>query len=275
MSWLALTVELEARASELLSDALLEQGAQSVCIEALGEDAQMQRICAIIGADAHPESVLRGAAAVCGLATPRFSVAQIEDDDWVRKSQSQFQALALRRLWIGPTWREPPEGCAACVRLDPGLAFGTGSHPSTRLMLRFLDEHVRGGESVLDYGCGSGILGIAAAKLGAARIDAVDIDPQALHTARANAALNGVALHADMPEALGRERYDVVMANILSQPLIVLAPALAARVAERGLLLLSGILDAQSGEVVEGYAGLIDLKVLARDDGWALVGGRR
>src|SRR5690348_6321859 len=134
MSWLALTVELEARASVLLSDALLEQGAQSVCIEALGEDAQMQRICAIIGADAHPESVLRGAAAVCGLATPRFSVAQIEDDDWVRKSQSQFQALALRRLWIGPTWREPPEGCAACVRLDPGLAFGTGSHPSTRLM---------------------------------------------------------------------------------------------------------------------------------------------
>ena len=275
MPWLAVTVELEALAAERLSDALLDLGAQSVAIEALHQDSPLQRVCALIGVDQAPDTLLAGAAAACGIEKPRFNVARVEDDDWVRKSQAQFQALALRRLWVGPTWCEPPREGRACVRLDPGLAFGTGSHPSTRLILRFLDEHVRGGESVLDYGCGSGILAIAAAKLGAARVEGVDIDPQALETARANAALNGVVLRAEMPEALDRERYDIVMANILSQPLIVLAPALAARVAPGGQLLLSGILDAQAEDVIEGYAGLLKLEVLAREDGWALVGGRR
>jgi ribosomal protein L11 methyltransferase len=275
MPWLALTVELEAAACERLSDALLELGAQSVAVEAPDQGSSSQRVTALVGLDEHPDALLGGAAAACGVAMPRYSIARVEDDDWVRKSQAQFQALSLRRLWIGPTWRQPPADCSACVSLDPGLAFGTGSHPSTRLVLRFIDEHVRGGESVLDYGCGSGILAIAAAKLGAMRVDAVDIDPQALDTARANADLNRVALRVEMPDALGRERYDIVMANILSQPLIVLAPALAARLAEGGCLLLSGILDAQALEVVEGYAGLVELKILAREEGWALVGGSR
>jgi ribosomal protein L11 methyltransferase len=275
MPWLALTVELGAPASERLSDALLELGAQSVAIDAPEQDSPSQRVCALIGLDEHPDALLAGAAAACGIAMPRYSIARVEDDDWVRKSQAQSPALSLARLWVGPTWRQPPPGCPACVRLDPGLAFGTGSHPSTRLLLRFLDKHVRGGESVLDYGCGSGILAIAAAKLGAMRVDAVDIDAQALDTARANAALNGVAVRVEMPEALGRERYDIVMANILSQPLIALAPALAARLADGGQLMLSGILDAQAQEVVDGYAGLAQLKILAREEGWALVGGTR
>jgi ribosomal protein L11 methyltransferase len=275
MPWLALTFELEAPASEQLSDALLDLGAHSVAIEGQDQDSRIQQICALIGLDQDPAALLGGAAAACGIAMPRYTAARVEDDDWVRKSQAQFQALSLGRLWIGPTWREPPPECSACVRLDPGLAFGTGSHPSTRLVLRFLDEHIRGGESVLDYGCGSGILAIAAARLGAMPVDAVDIDPQALETARANAALNGVALRVEMPEALRRERYDIVMANILSQPLIVLAPALSARAVDGGQLLLSGILDAQAQEVIDGYAGLMKLEVLAREEGWALVGGAR
>lgn len=271
MPWLALTVELDAPASERLSDALLESGAQSVAIEPSESGSGAQRVCALLAAHEHADALIGRAAAACGIPTPRYSVARVEDDDWVRKSQAQFQALELARLWVGPTWREPPTG-KACVRLDPGLAFGTGSHASTRLVLKYLDEHVAGGESVLDYGCGSGILAIAAAKLGAGRVDAVDIDPQALETSRANAALNNVAMRVEMPETLGRSRYDIVMANILSQPLIVLAPALAARVAQGGRLLLSGILASQADEVIAAYAGFLELKTLAREEGWALVG---
>ena len=275
MPWLALTVELDAPASERLSDALLESGAQSVAIESSESGSGSQRVCALLGVHEHADALIGRAAAACGIPTPRYSVARVEDDDWVRKSQAQFQALELARLWVGPTWCEPPSAGKACVRLDPGLAFGTGSHASTRLVLNYLDEHVTGGESILDYGCGSGILAIAAAKLGAGRVDAVDIDPQALETSRANAAMNGVAMRVEMPETLGRSRYDIVMANILSQPLIVLAPALAACLAQGGRLVLSGILASQADEVIAGYAGLLELKTLARDEGWALVGGAR
>ncbi|HEX2567397.1 MAG TPA: 50S ribosomal protein L11 methyltransferase [Burkholderiales bacterium] len=274
MPWLALTVELDAPASERLSDALLDCGAQSVSIDPVPSDPGRQSVCALVGAHEQPERFIARAAAACAMPAPRYSVHEIADDDWVRKSQQQFKALELQRLWIGPTWQAPPAG-KICVRLDPGLAFGTGSHASTRLVLQYLDQHLHAAGSVLDYGCGSGILAIAAAKLGATRVDAVDIDPQALETARANAMLNGIALRAAMPEDLGRIRYDIVMANILSQPLIVLAPALGARVADRGTLILSGILEPQAEEVIRAYAGLLELRVLARDEGWALVGGKR
>ncbi len=273
MSWLALTVELDAAACEALSDALLEHGAQSVSVEA-ASGMERRRLCALLAPQARPEAVLRQAAAACALPVPAFDLSRVEDEDWVRRSQSQFEPLRLERLWVGPSWLEAPPGLA-CVRIDPGLAFGTGSHPSTRLILRFLDQRLRGGESVLDYGCGSGILALAAARLGARHAAAVDIDPQALETARANAVLNGLRLTVEPPEAIGEGRYDIVMANILSQPLVVLAPVLAARLGMPARLLLSGILESQADEVIRAYTPLIALRTIAVEEGWALVGGER
>jgi ribosomal protein L11 methyltransferase len=206
---------------------------------------------------------------------PAFTLGELGEEDWVRKSQAQFPATEIgARLWIGPTWHEPPRGRIA-VRVDPGLAFGTGTHPTTKLVLNFLESSVKGGERVLDYGCGSGILAIAAAKLGAARVDAVDIDPQAVQTAVANARANGVALRAALPEALPAALYDIVVSNILAQPLIVLAPLLAARTAPQGRIALAGILEAQAAEVAAAYEPWFDLQSDVTDEGWALVAGAR
>jgi ribosomal protein L11 methyltransferase len=190
----------------------------------------------------------------------------------VRASQAQFEPVAIgERLWIGPSWHEPAAARIA-VRVDPGLAFGTGSHPSTKLVLRFLEETITGGERVLDYGCGSGILAIAAAKLGAAHVDAIDLDPHAVATTQANAAANGVRLRAMLPDALGAADYYVVVANILAQPLIVLAPLLA-QCGRR--IALSGILEAQAEEVARAYEPWSDLKLGACEEGWALLVGVR
>ena len=158
------------------------------------------------------------------------------------------------------------------MRIDPGLAFGTGSHPSTRLVLVFLEGTIRGGERVLDYGCGSGILAIAAAKLGAMQVDAVDIDHRAVETARANALANAVAPTAALPDALTAVDYDVVVANILAQPLIELAP-LFARLGAR--VALCGILETQAAEVTQAYAPWFDMRMAGSDEGWVLLAGGR
>jgi len=270
MAWLALSLELEAAAAEALSEAMLDAGALSVSIE--DPQAERCRVSALLDAGADP------AAFISSLFEhpPRYEVAKVEDADWVRKSQAQFTPVQIGdRLWIGPTWCEPPAARAAVVRLDPGMAFGTGSHPSTRLVLKFLENHVHGGERVLDYGCGSGILAIAAAKLGAARVDGVDVDPQALATAAANARANGVELGVFLPEDFSGAGYDLVVANILAQPLVVLAPLLAAKCAKGGRIALSGILGAQAGEVAEAYAPYFDCDASLAADGWALVEGAR
>jgi ribosomal protein L11 methyltransferase len=164
---------------------------------------------------------------------------------------------------------------AAVVRLDPGLAFGTGSHPTTKLVLHFLEENIRGGERVLDYGCGSGILAIAAAKLGAARVDAVDIDPDAVRSAVANAAANGVPMRTAVPEELAPIEYDLVVSNILAQPLILLAPLLAERTRRGGCIALSGILEAQASDVAAAYLPFFDARIAAAEEGWALISGLR
>lgn len=275
MPWLAVTVEVDASAAEALSEALLEAGAQSVAIERPGQPRV--GVQALLRSDADALVVVERAAAAAKLpGRPAYATARIEDADWVRTSQSQFTPFEVAgRLWVGPSWHAPPSSAGAVVRLDPGLAFGTGSHPSTRLVLRFLAEHVRGGERVLDYGCGSGILALAAAKLGAARVDATDIDAEALETTAANARANGVALRLGAPEALSPEPYDIIVANILAQPLVVLAPLLAARNARGGRLALSGILVAQAGEVGDAYRPWYDAGVAATEDEWALVTGTR
>jgi ribosomal protein L11 methyltransferase len=207
---------------------------------------------------------------------PEFLAAPLKDEDWVRRSQAQFAPVTIgQRLWVGPTWHEPPPGIRAAVRLDPGLAFGTGSHASTRLVLSFLEKHVQGGERVLDYGCGSGILAIAAAKLGAAHVDAVDVDAEAIQTAADNARANQVALRALAPEMLEPALYDLVVSNILAQPLILLAPLLAARTVPGGRIALSGILDSQAAEVAAAYSRFFEARHGASEGGWALIEGLR
>jgi ribosomal protein L11 methyltransferase len=161
------------------------------------------------------------------------------------------------------------------VRIDPGLAFGTGSHPTTRLVLGFLERTIRGGERVLDYGCGSGILAIAAAKLGASRVDAVDVDPGALEVTRENARANAVTVVASLPEALAAGRYDALVANILAQPLIELAPALARQAGQGARLALSGVLETQAAEVAQAYAAHFDMAIGAAEDSWVLLTGVR
>ncbi len=274
MPWLELSLELDPAAAEAFSEALLEAGAASVSLDNLG--AARHALRALLSSGSNPRQVVAAATALAGLgAAPAFSMIEIADEDWVRNSQAQFAPSEIgARLWIGATWHRAPAGRVA-VRIDPGLAFGTGTHPTTRLVLLFLERSIRGGERVLDYGCGSGILAIAAAKLGAVRIDGVDLDPQAVAVAAANARANRVVLHAALPEALPTASYDIVVSNILAQPLIVLAPLLAARAAPRGRLALSGILEPQAAEVLAAYLPWFEIQIDQTEDGWALLAGMR
>ena len=282
MAWLSITLELEALQAEALSDALLEAGAESVALESTSNDpATLEpgarlRVVALAAAATDPAALVSAAAAIAAMAAPRFTVAPLAEEDWVRRSQSQFGPIRIcDRLWIVPSWHTPPDAQAIVVRLDPGLAFGTGSHVSTRLVLQYLETNLRAGERVLDYGCGSGILAIAAGKLGAGEIAATDIDPQALATTVANAAGNGVVLSATAPELLPPGAFDLVLANILADPLIALEPLLAARTGVGGRIVLSGILESQAAEVTRAYTRDFDAAVLAIEEGWALVGGLR
>ncbi|HVP08146.1 MAG TPA: 50S ribosomal protein L11 methyltransferase [Burkholderiales bacterium] len=273
MPWLAISLEMDPAPADALSEALIEAGADSVALEPAGERVRVD-VLADEGADAG--ALLAAAAQAAALPLPAFRTARVADEDWVRRSQAQFGPIRVApNLWIVPSWHEPPDPSARVLRIDPGLAFGTGSHPSTRLILNFLEKGIQPGQRVLDYGCGSGILAIAAALLGAGEVDATDTDPQALETTSANAARNGVAVRVAAPDRLPPGTYDLVLANILAGPLIALAPQLAGRTRAGGRIALSGILEAQAGEVLRAYAPDFAVAVHARDDGWALVAGER
>lgn len=204
-----------------------------------------------------------------------LGIAAVPEQDWVRLTQSQFEPVPITpRFWIVPTWHEPPADAQEVIRLDPGLAFGTGTHPTTRMCLRWIAQHAPRGQRVLDYGCGSGILAIGAALHGAVDIDAVDIDEAAVESTRANAEANGVRIAAGLPEqAIGT--YDTVLANILATPLKVLAPLLCSHVAPGGALVLAGILERQADELAQAYAPHVRLEVTDREDGWILMTARR
>jgi len=301
-----LMIELEAGFVEAFSDALLEAGAASV--EILDADAgsaseqplygepvpltgaaappplswNRSQLRVLLDAGSDPFAVVTAASLAAGLAdTPHYAVQDLPDQDWVRVTQAQFAPFAVgERLWIVPSWHEPPPGAdandAIVLRIDPGRAFGTGSHATTRLILEWVERALRPGARVLDYGCGSGILAIAAARLGATQVDAVDIDPQAVETCEANALANGVELRAALPEDLGAAQYDIVIANILAQPLIDLATTICERLAPGGRIALSGVLETQAAEVVAAYAPRVALETGAMRDGWVrLQGGRR
>ena len=199
------------------------------------------------------------------------------DQDWVRITQSQFAPVPITpSFWIVPSWHEPPAAATQVIRLDPGLAFGTGTHPTTRRCLRWLAQRPAGADlaRVLDYGCGSGILAIGAALMGAKTLDAVDIDPAAVQSTRDNASANGVALNAGLPD-LASGAYGVVLANILATPLKLLAPLLSGHVAAGGWLVLAGILERQADEIAAAYAPWIVMTVAANDEGWILMTGQR
>jgi len=273
VSRLAIRLELESALAEPLSDALLEAGADSVDLDG---DGRSIRLTALAPRDADAAALVARAAAATGIALPAYRAERIEDEDWVRRSQAQFGPIGISGgLWIVPSWHEAPEAAALVVRLDPGLAFGTGSHSSTRLVLEWLVRRLRRGERVLDYGCGSGILAIAAARLGAGEVAAVDTDPLAVETAAGNARANGVALTVMAPGALPAGPYDLIVANILAAPLMALEPEFAARTRRGGRIALSGLLEAQAEALVAAYARDFAIERGASDGDWVLLEGVR
>ena len=287
-------------AVEAISDALMDElGALSVSVEDADVDTAAEQ--ALFGEPGMPiahsawaHSVLKALftdeAAATEAATlilaqdwaqgaKLVSVDAVAEQDRLRLTQSQFAPVPITpTFWIVPSWHEPPAEAQQVIRLDPGLAFGTGTHPTTRMCLRWTAQHAAvlaaGWTRVLDYGCGSGILAIGAALFGAQGIDAVDIDPAAVQSTADNAQANGVTLRAGLPE-LAQGEYPLVYANILATPLKLLAPLLCAHVAPGGSLVLAGILERQADELKAAYADLLTIEVADSEDGWILMTGRR
>lgn len=202
-------------------------------------------------------------------------VVTVDDQDWVRITQAQFSPVPITdAFWIVPSWHEAPAQATTVMRLDPGLAFGTGTHPTTRMCLRWLANHGPEAGRVLDYGCGSGILAIAAGLLGAEHIDAVDIDPAAVIATTQNAQTNGVTLKVGLPD-LAQGEYQLVIANILATPLKVLAPLLCQHLAPGAHLLLAGLLERQAEELISVYAPWLPLRVADHQEGWILLSGQK
>jgi ribosomal protein L11 methyltransferase len=305
MSWTEVIIEIAREHAEGLSDALMEAGALSVSVEDADEGTAQEkplfgepgmvpteaawdhsRVVALTDVDADQAAIVAEAASAIGLKdTPAFATREVADADWVRLTQSQFEPIHIgKNIWVVPSWHEAPDPNGLILEVDPGLAFGTGSHPTTRLCMEWLEAHLEPddsapGKTVLDYGCGSGILAMVAKKLGAGEVAGVDIDPQAIESAKLNAERNGCEIDFYVPDEFtasqyGERRFDIVVANILSSPLKLMAPMLSGRVAEGGSLILSGVLARQAEEVAAAYAPFIKLGVWAEQDGWVALHGQ-
>lgn len=284
-------------AADAIADALLEAGALAVDVADLNAESDAEqpifgepgmaltqrwadsRIAALFEGDASVDELetlwnsLR-AEALDSLGPHEFRI--VPETDWVRATQAQFEPIEITpNLWIVPTWCEPPKPTAINLRVDPGLAFGTGTHPTTRLCLQWLSDLQLAGKTVLDYGCGSGILAMAASALGAASVFGVDIDPQAVETARFNTEANGLQVTYAVSDRELDQQYDVVVANILAGPLTLLAPAIYAHIKQGGQLALAGILAPQIERIQAAYAPWIAMTVTAERDGWVRMTGTR
>lgn len=301
MAWVSLRLAVAGETAESVADRLMEAGALTVSIE--DQDAGTERelpqfgepgladprawahnwLVALLDTDTDVPALL----AASGIDPQTdCQLEPVPEQDWVRLTQSQFDPIRIsHRLWIVPTWHQAPDAEAINIVLDPGLAFGTGSHPTTRLCLRWLEANLQGGGeettrqrgavSVLDYGCGSGILAIAAAKLGAGRVWGVDLDPQAVQSARDNATANGVTADFFLPDDAPAAMADVLVANILTNPLKALMPLLAAHVRPGGRIALSGILAEQADAVLAIYSEAFVMQRWGEDEGWVCLAGVR
>lgn len=307
MSWISLTFRIGSDYVDLISDHLLEQGALSVDVHDAGEGTSLEQplfgepgvpphqfwqqaeVTILLEENANVDEIIQWVGEVIGSpALPEYQLAQVMEQDWVRLTQAQFEPIRISsRLWVVPSWHEPPDTAAISLRLDPGLAFGTGSHPTTRLCLTWLDQFLQSSDSVLDYGCGSGILAIAALKLGADRVTGMDIDPNAITASLDNARNNfcdpdkllfTVALPSLVKDDRTRAEWvpvTVVVANILANPLIMLAPVLMKALQPDGRIVLSGILETQADEVLQVYSEWFDMHIAAKEQGWVLLAGQK
>jgi ribosomal protein L11 methyltransferase len=294
MPWARVVLVVDGASAEALSEALEDAGAVST--DLADADAGTEHEQAVFGEPGSeaspwprcrvsalfPESLdvsraISRALEASGVGSlEAAAVDRLEDADWVALTQRQFEPIrAGERLWIVPTWHEAPDPAAVNIVLDPGAAFGTGSHPTTRLVLGWLERTVKGGETVLDYGCGSGILAIAALKLGAGSAVGVDVDPLALEAAGYNASRNGVTLEVRDAHRTAPVAARITVANILANPLRMLAPIIASHTLAQGRIALSGILEEQAAGVIEAYRPWARLEVAGRESGWVLLAGPR
>ena len=295
MSWQSLTFRVPREQADACGDALLELGAISVNVDDPHEGTRDEkpifgepgadsglwsecRLTALFPPDVNASQIFGQVLDVLEIVRPPFEIGVLEDEDWVQRNRDQFQPIKIsNRVWIVPTWHRPPNHDAINISLDPGAAFGTGSHPTTRLCLMWLEANLQATTqpTILDYGTGSGILAIAAMKLGAVKAYGVDIDPGAVEAAQYNAAQNDVIVEfANGDSALGVVA-DILVANILANPLRVLAPLLAAHTKPGGSLVLAGILDPQADEIIGIYREWFDLSVWKSEEGWSCIAGRR
>lgn len=302
MSWVSLTIGIDAAHAEILSDVLFEQAALSVDIHDAAEGTAGEQmlfgepgsstgeiwldaeVTALFPEDVDIPTIMQAVKQAAELPNlPRYCVEKVEEQDWVRLTQSQFDPIQISpRLWIVPTWHESPDSSAINLILDPGLAFGTGSHPTTKLCLSWLDKNLQSGDSVLDYGCGSGILAIAALKLGASQVVGVDIDEHAVTASHGNAQRNACdfskihfsSTQKGLDTSLSNP-VDIVVANILANPLIMLAPILANAARRGGRIILSGILKEQADEVIATYRQWFNMQIAEEQEGWVLLAGTK
>lgn len=290
MDWLALSIEVPRDRAERAEQTLEECGALAVTLSDAGDAPVLEtapgetplwpsvRLTGMYARGTDPDGVRQALAAALDDEGTALESVVIADREWTRAWMDRFGPMRFgERLWIVPRQAAEPGNDGVFVRLDPGLAFGTGTHATTALCLEWLDAHPVEGARVVDYGCGSGILGIAAAKLGAESVWCVDHDRQALAATRENAGVNGVAdrIHACLPGSMPALQADIVLANILFKPLVGLAGNFASLCAPRGRLVLSGILEGQARDLIDAYRGdFTDFEVTARE-GWSMVSARR
>lgn len=295
MSYREVRIVLPSHEAEDLSDALMANGALSSAIEdahagtvdeeaIFGEPGEetgqlwsQSLVLTLFAEDADIPTLLQAACNDIGIKIPAYAEGTLPEQDWVRLTQTQFEPVRISsRLWVVPSWHQAPDETAINLKLDPGLAFGTGTHPTTRLCLQWLDQRLPENASVLDYGCGSGILAIAAVKLGAKAAYGIDIDPQAITASQSNAKDNCVSIPFALPDnAPKNTQYDVVLANILANPLRLLGDMLAAATRSGGYIVLSGILKTQEAEIVSIYSQWFDMDEPTHDDGWICLSGRK
>ena len=299
MSWQSLSFRLPREHADAFGDALMDHGAISVTVDDALEGTSDEkpifgepgadtglwnecRLTTLFAPDVAVGRVFNDVVKALGIGPPQFELAVLEDEDWVQKNREQFQPIKISdRVWIVPTWHRAPRHDAINISLDPGAAFGTGSHPTTRLCLKWLEANLQNclpsirRPTILDYGTGSGILAIAAMKLGAARAYGVDIDSVAVEAARHNAAQNDVSVQFAGVESSLDVVVDILVANILANPLRMLAPLLAAHTKPGGALVLAGILDPQADEIIDIYREWFNLAVWKSEEGWACIAGRR